>query len=319
MNSAVVEVSKSSGDAVRFTVFQQIEWWLLCGLRRMPTPVVSAVGAWLGERNARRGIAAGRLWVDRLHRNFAHDAGEQDPARREAMIIDYMRNLGRVYAEISILQRMVAEGRIEVLGLDNLHAANRPLILASCHLANWEFIGHLATMLDGNVADLFAPLSNPVHQKMVVQMRKRWPVRGKGLLVAANGNALRQLSQILAAGNSLVMFIDEERDGYVHAPSLGREIPLTGNRWFTARLATRYEADVVPVHVEPAGPARYRIVIGKPLQPQGHDRHERAVSMANQLNDYFDPVVRTHLLHWYWYSLFERNAPVSAANMLTNC
>ncbi len=302
---------------VKLSPIQQVEWWLLCGLRRLPTPWVSAVGAWLGERNARRGIAAGRLWVDRLHRNFAHDAGEQDPKRREAMIVQYMRNLGRVYAEISILQRMVAEGRVEVTGLENLQSAQKPVILASCHLANWELIGHVAAMVEGGGADLYAPLSNPVHQKMVLQMRKRWPVKGKTALIAAGGNAMRQLSRMLAEGNGLILFIDEERDGYVHAPSLGRDIPLSGNRWFTARLAARHDATVVPVHVEPSGRAQYRIVIGKPLLAEGKDHHERAFSLASQLDAYFDPLVQKYVSHWYWYSLFERNAPQPAGNVLT--
>lgn len=292
----------------KLTFAQRVEWCFLVLMQYLPVSWVSAIGAYLGERNARKGMAAKRLWVERLHRNFARFLHETDAKKRERLIIDYMRNLGRVYAEIAVLQRMVAQGRVSIVGLQHIPDPHQQFIIAGCHVGNWELLGHLVSQLPRGSGDLFAPLVNPLHQKLVVQMRHRWKLNGKTSLVAASDNAMRQITRILNAGDNLVMMIDEEKNGYVHAPALGRNLPLTGNRWFTARLAVRHNVAILPVYVQPVGVARYQIVVGKPLHASGSNDHDKAVSYAQQLDACFDPIVQKNLMHWYWLSLFDWDA-----------
>lgn len=293
----------------RPTPVEYLELGLSVLMRHLPVTWVSAIGAWFGARYGRRGIAAGRKWVKRLHGNIERFGGVADPAERERRIVDYTRRVGSIYAEFTVLQRLVEEGRVEVVGVEHLQGLSRPAILASAHLANWELVGHVLTLLEGAGSVLYDPPANPIRHRLAVEARLAWRRGRDGELVPASPGAMRHLTRAIAQGRNLLMYVDEERDGYIRAPSLGREIPYAGNRWLTARLAARYQADVVPVHVEHLGQARYRVVIEPKLIPGEGDAETRARSLADQMERHLDTWIRAHPEHWYWLPWFEPGRP----------
>jgi hypothetical protein len=159
----------------RPTLAEYREPWAAMLLRRLPAAWGSALGAWLRAHRGRKGIAASRLWVERLSRNLE--------------------------------------------------------------------------------------------------------------LIAASPQALRQLCKALAAGRNLLLYVNEVKDGFVWAPSLGRRIPERGNRWLAARLAVRYRVDLLPVSVERIGPARFRILISPKLGAAGATaRTRRGPSRTSWIN-----------------------------------
>lgn len=272
-------------------------------MRVLPIDWVSDFGAWMGEREGRRAIAAKRLWVQRLRDNFARFSGVVDPAEADRMVLAYTARVGRTYAEIPVMQRMVAERRVEIAGRENIHGLTRPTIFASCHLALWEVLAQAATLLPGGTTALYVPPANPVHTRFVLQARRSWSIDAE--LVAASPSAMRRIVRALAGGRNLLIFVDEEKDGYVWGPSLGRALPRAGNRWLAARLAVRHGADIVPVHVEAQGKARYRVIIEPKLDAGGGSREAQAASLAEQLDACFDAWIRAGLGDWYWLSVFE--------------
>lgn len=271
-------------------------------IRFLPLQWVSAFGARMGEREGRRGIAKGRLWVQRLRDNFARYGCIQDRAEQDRLVLDYTTRIGRIYAEVTVLQRLVEKGRVEVVGLENLQGVSQPVILACCHLAHWELAGYVTTLLSGPSTALYAPLENPVHFRLVMRARHAW--RKDSELVPASPRTMRQLTRALQQGRNLLMYIDEERDGYIWSPSLGRSLPQAGNRWLTARLAVRHNTDIVPVHVEAVGPARYRVVIEPKLAAGDGDAEARVCTFAKLLDRKFDAWIREHPEQWYWLAYF---------------
>ena len=48
---------------------------------------------------------------------------------------------------------------------------------------------------------------------------------------------MRKLDKYLSEKTNLYILADEEKAGFVSAPSLGRDLPYVGNRWMLSRLA----------------------------------------------------------------------------------
>ena len=109
---------------------------------------------------------------------------------------------------------------------------------------------------------------------------------------------------------SLAIFVDEERQSFIWAPSLGRNLPYAGNRWLAARLAVRHRRKIGPIFVEPLGLARYRIVIQPPLdQPDGMQGEALSRHLADQIDARLEAWVRPRIENWYWLPYFEPDAP----------
>ena len=274
-------------------------------LRHLPLRWVSAIGAWLGERNARDAIAARRLWVDRLHRNFQQLGGLDDPRQRERAIVAHRRALGTAHVEFTVLQRLVAAGRVEVQGVEQLEALAQPVIIAGAHLANWELLGHVLERLGRPAAGIIAPPDDVVERTVAARARRGWNV-DLALFPADSPLAARRVVEALHAGRNLLLFVDEEAQGYIRAPRLGREVPLLGNLSIAARLAARHGCPIVPAHVVALGRARYRIVVEPPLDAGEGGFAQRAEHLAEQLDATLSRWVRADLEHWYWLAQYEQ-------------
>ena len=282
--------------------------------RFLPLDWVSRIGAWLGTRQGRRAIAARRLWVGRMHVSLEQIWGVTNPREREQLIIEHTSHVGQVYAEVPILHRLVKAGRLEIVGSEHLENLTKPVIIASAHVGNWELMGRVPEIIGGLWCDLSLPLGAGVRAQLANRSRAGWRFEGGAGAdyVEAGPSALRHVSKAVAQGRSLVMFIDEEKYGYVWAPSLGRQTPYAGNRWIAARLAVRHGLDILPVHIEPNGPGRYRAVIEpKLVHPSEGDTDSKARFLADRLDERLDAWVRQWPGHWYWLPLLDldKSAP----------
>lgn len=283
------------------------EYALAALLRRLPIDWTTAIGARFGERAARRAIAAGRPWARRMQDNLQRLDGVEPAETRARAVVDFSRGVGGVYAQFNVMQRIVAEGRLEIVGADHLVGASTPCIVAGCHLANWELMGHAMRLRANPGTALYLPPDNPVRHRLAVRARLRW--REDFELVAASRRAMFQLSRALESGRNLLLYVDEERDGLVMAPGLGRTLPYAGNRWLTARLAAAHGVDIVPGYVERLGPARFRLVLEPPLRSNAAGRRERARALADALEQRLDAWIRPRLLDWYWFSALDLDRP----------
>ncbi len=285
------------------TLAESSELWLSLLLRHLPVAWTSAIGGYFGALQGRKAIAAGRKWVKRLDGNIERFSGVADAAVRERRIIAYTRRIGRIYAEFTVLQRIVKEGRLEVVGAEHLCGFSRPVIFASAHLANWELVLHVLTLMDQPASVLYAPPENPIRHRLAVQARAGW--RRELELVPASPSAMRRITNAIGQGRNLLMYVDEEKDGYIWAPGLGRQLPYAGNRWLTARLAVRYNADIIPIHIEAAGHARYRMIVQPKLAAGEGDAETRARTLADQMEQHLDAWIRAQPEQWYWLSLLD--------------
>lgn len=248
----------------------------------------------------RQAICEDSPWIKQMHINFERLRGIKDADLREQMIIEWTRQIGRVQSEFTVLQRMTREDKIEVIGHENLQNISQPVIFVSCHLANWELVGHVLAPLSKPICALYAPPKNPVYHRVSMRARQDWVSNTE--LVAASPQAIFQLIRAINKGKHLLLFIDEEKDNYIWGPSLERKLPYAGNRWLAARLAVRHQVDIVPLYVERVGDSRYRVVIEPKLEQIDGDNESRAKDLADQLDHRLNCWVRERLEQWYWLS-----------------
>jgi lauroyl/myristoyl acyltransferase len=298
------------------TPAQYRELWLTRLLRYLPVTWVSAIGGHLGARYGHELIGEGHPWVGNLCRNFELFLGIKDPDEQRRRVIAYTRRFGRIYAEYTALQRLVARGRVEIVGREHLAGVSRPSIVVGCHLSNWELAGYVLLMLEGDACALYLRQDNPVRELVAARARQSWHDSSRSLeLVPASPRApwqpgaMRQLVRALNSGRNMLIYIDEPRADYVWAPSLGRKLPEAGNRWLTARLAVRHQLDILPVHVETVGVARYRIVIAPRLSPGKGDEAASVRALADEMDRWLETWIRPDLENWYSLKDFVRDKP----------
>jgi lauroyl/myristoyl acyltransferase len=276
---------------------------------KLPVPLNSAIGDYVGRQIAQKAIRENVPWIKDIHNNFKVLRGIDSVSHREKEIIAWAGRVGRVHMDYLILQRMAKEGRLEVLGQENLENTTRPVIFTSCHLSSWEMIGYVFAPLPIPFCTLYAPPENPVYLHLAIQARKAWR-NTNSEFIPASPYAMFALTRGLAQGKNLVLFIDEERDGYIWGPSLGRKLPYAGNRWLAARLAVRYQVDIIPLYVEQIANARYRVVIEPKLEQGSGDAENQARFFADQIDQRCDRWVREHLEDWYWLSWLDLDKPL---------
>jgi len=291
-----------------WTPAQLAEYCLARLMAYLPIDWTSDIGAFLGVQTGKNAMRDQRLWIKRLQGNLGEHFGISAPLELNQATCQYMSRVGRVYAEFMVQQKIVRQGRLEIIGQENLPSTDHQVIIASCHLANWELVGHVAAQLKRPVCAIYLPPKSPVEHHLAIKARKRWPVPFE--LVPTSPATMRHVNKAIHRGSNILIFVDEEKDGYVAAPSLGRQIPYSGNRWYASRLAVMHNMDILPVHIEPAGKARYQAIVSPVISaPETESNDQKARQLADALNDIMNECIGRLMEHWYWLPDFDRNKP----------
>lgn len=275
----------------------------------LPLNWVDRIGTFLGERHARRGIRANRKWAQRMHNHFERLWDIQDAAERERFIIEHQGRMGRVLAQIPVLHRLVRANRLTISGREHLAQLKGPVLIVTAHLSQWELIGRVAELIGGQMCDIYLPQSG-AREQITQKVRMGWRFAGgaSAKLIPAGAHTMREVARAIEAGSHLILFIDEEADGEVRAPRLGREPLYAGNRWFAARLAIKHQMTVLPVHFETTEQGDYRAVIEPPLPlPSEGSPAERTRLFADTLDQKLEQWVMHAPHDWYWLPLLELN------------
>ncbi|WP_428036178.1 lysophospholipid acyltransferase family protein [Amphritea sp.] len=281
-------------------------------LRLLPIDVASAIGGWLGRRSARKAIRLKRKWVARLHHNFERLEGLTDPQAREARIIEHIDHIGRVYAEYPVLHKIAAE-RLTVTGSEFLANVDGPIICVSAHTGHWELMAEVMRRHGIMGAVLYDPIPDKARLQQALKIRKYFCPEDTGNRhIPASPTAARELLGWLKSGRGLLLYIDEEKDGLVWSPALGRELPFQGNRVMAAKLAVKHNAPLIPIHIQRKTGANYEAIIESPIVPKANsDRASATADVAEQLNSTLERWLEEDYSHWYWLAQLNLDKPFS--------
>jgi len=292
---------------------EELEYRVATAMRYLPISWASGLGAMLGGRHFRRAIKAQHEWVPRLRASIAALTGITDEKQQNRLIVDFGRQMGRVYTEFPVLGKIVDKGHLTISGQEHLQAARRPVVFLGSHMANWELVGRVATLTGEPITALYEHRESDVRMRIAKRARQNWAVTSldqaaiaKSSLIEASPTAMIEIGRAIKAGANLLIYVDEEKDGYVWAPSLGREIPYAGNRMLTAKLAVRFDMDVIPVRMQRVGDTRFHATIEPALEvPEGLARQERVRALADRIDETLNHWVQACPQHWYWLSALD--------------
>jgi len=293
------------------------------GLRGLPIDVCSEVGARLGIAIGRRGhpVAAARAkaLLPRLRPDFA------GPDALEAALATLWRNVGRTFAEVSVLHRMLAAGR-SVLSdpalLHTLYADDRPLILCFVHLGNWELLGHQMAghpliARDRPFSAVVMPPANRAHAWIAARQRRPLPVE----LIEMHPRIWHTIAARLRQPGGIVwLAADDVVSGRVFAPQFGRRPRLDGNLGKIVRLAAATGARILPIYSERLDGARFVAHLLPPIEvPRGRQDDATLLACVARIDALFAPAVRRLLTQWYMAVEFADDADDPVMITETGC
>jgi KDO2-lipid IV(A) lauroyltransferase len=275
-------------------------FYLIHGMMRaLPTDACSWTGAALTRLTRKfykeSDVRARRIW-QRCH------PAQADTASTNAAIDRLWRNVGRTMHEYSVIDRLWAEGRIAIEGLEHMHAARargQPIIVTPVHLGNWEVV-LVAGIANGyHGTGIYLPPENRFLHRLVNSVRARYGAR----FIAAGPNSLREAyRELRAGGGPFIIYIDELLRDRVNAPAFGRALNPASNIFYAVQLAERSGAALIPAYCERLGDAaRFRVTFLPALTMSSTpDKSVRIRENAGKLNTTIEPIVRAHIDQWFF-------------------
>lgn len=231
------------------------------------------------------------------------------PEKSDAEVKEIARgaweNLGRTVAEYAHLKTLFdydyhnpdKPSRVEVSGIEHFIALKddeKPGLIFSAHLGNWELPAICAAAYDLDTTAVFRAPNDPAIASVVHEIRSG----AMGGLAAAKQGAAFAMQGVLEKGGHLGMLIDQHFTRGVVVPFLGRPAltnPILG------KFARRFECPVHGVRVIRLPDHRFRLELTPPLDLPRDAAGEIDVAGAMaMMTAVIDGWVREHPEQWLW-------------------
>ncbi|HEY7459135.1 MAG TPA: lipid A biosynthesis lauroyl acyltransferase [Xanthobacteraceae bacterium] len=193
---------------------------------------------------------------------------EKSAAEREEILKGCWENLGRVAGEFVHLDKLWEyddarpnAGRIETFNVSRfigLYTDNKPALIFSAHLANWELAAIAGRKYGLDSAVLFRPPSNPFIAELIHETRADMMSQ----LVPTGSAAGMFMGAVLERGGHLAMLVDQHRKPGTRVNFFGR--PCWANVT-VARLARQYDCPVHGARVIRLPKNRFRVELTRAL------------------------------------------------------
>jgi KDO2-lipid IV(A) lauroyltransferase len=234
-----------------------------------------------------------------FRRNFAVVFPDHGPEQIENLVRESWRNFGASMAEYAHLDD-IAHGKrgagIETVVSEKIRAFSdpeRPAVFVGAHMANWELPARAIVDQNHPVTAIFTPLQNPGLDALLHRCR-----RALGCRLVPASESVRPLIAELSAGRSIGLIVDQKVETGEPLPLFGRDKMTT---LVPARLALRFDCELVPVQVQRIDGSRFRVTIFDPVEPD--DPHannaEKARQMMAKVNRHFESWIRENPGQWY--------------------
>lgn len=285
-------------------------------MQALPIEACSALGAelgpWLGQRANPDADARANALLHRLQ-----------PGHDESAIAKELRplwrNIGRTFAEFSVLPRIIREGRVAISSEDVLWRITpdpRPLIVCFVHLGNWEALGaalaqHPAFITHRNMSSVVAPPADPVRAAIAARLRGVLPVEHLRVGPLVWRGVLARLRRPYGT----VWIAADDAEGGVDTPLFGRPPRADGTLGKIIRIAASTGARILPVYCERLAGANFvGHILGPYEAPAGPTKPAELLREVTRLDVVFDAPVRRLISQWYMAIEFPSDVAFATAN-----
>ncbi len=258
----------------------------------LPTDVASRAAGGLMRR---LGPRIGRSAL--MRRNLEIALADRTPEEIDALLPGVWSSWGSLFAEVPHRPRIAASAdrRIETAiegDAEALRKPGRPRIFVTAHVANWQLGCLAATRLGIPLTVIYTPASNPLVDLVVNRARG-----ALGCELVDRDHSLRRLLKELHAGRSVGIVADHQVDQAEAIPYFGVPTPTT---LIPARLALRFDCDLIPVRAERLGGSHFRMTFEEALRPEDPEApsREQAVQLARAMNARFESWIRERPEQW---------------------
>ena len=282
---------RAAGHAAEATT----AWVLYLCFAILPVDAASALGGWIGR------TFGSRLRVSKnAHRNLKSTYPDWSDHQVATTVISMWDNLGRTagaHPHLSQFNPHNKNSRVEVVGFEfceKLLRANKPCLLFSGHIANWEISPLAITGLGLTVNLVYRRANNPFFDKLVQKGRNVLD----GDLHPKGADGAKGLLRALKRGANVAMLVDQKMNDGISVPFLGRSA-MTAPA--LAELALRYKCPIVPARVERLQGAHFRLTILPPLQIQNSGNKEAdTLKIMTEVNRLLGDWIRERPEQWLW-------------------
>lgn len=236
---------------------------LFC-LRLLPRRIGCAAGRLLGGTFYVLSPRHRRMAMDNLKRALGREFSEQDLRRIAIATFSHMGQLITDSAYFSRVLRMPTERIAVYEGIEHLQDAaadGHGILVFSGHFGHWELIALLQHRLGYPMAMVASKLSNPLFNRLLIDLREQC-----GNRVIPKQNAARPILRTLRDGQAVAILIDQNvrGDGGIFVDFFG--IPASTTPAL-ATLSFKSGAPIVPVFSYPLPDGRLLIRYCKPIRP----------------------------------------------------
>jgi lauroyl/myristoyl acyltransferase len=292
------------------TAKQYLELFAARAIFFLPISWASEIGAFFGRKEARRAIKLKLKWIDRLHNNFEQLQGLTRHKDRELLIIAHIEHIGRLHAETPILHRIDAAGRLEICGQEHLKLLKGQCIIIGVHTGHWELISAVFKRLNIITSALYEEIDNKIHLKVALETRKRICPEEQYHYIPGSPSGARKLVRLIKNGENVSIFIDEQKQSLGTTPSFGRRPPVSNNISVVARLAIKYNLQILPLHIKRKNKANFTAIIDKPINNNNFENSKNTLNeLKTTLNNTAESWILEDISQWYWLSQFDLGQP----------
>ncbi len=251
-------------------------------LRHLPLPRASAMARWLFSA-----LGPYTQTARRVRRNLFIAFPDRNALERRRLVREIFGNLGVTLAELAQLDRIWSQraSRMEFVAspeIELLRNKGRPAVLVTAHVSAYTLTNFVAGAYDFPLTIVYLPESNPHVRDMIVRLYQALPVK-----LQARDNSMRALLTELAGGRAVGLASDVRLDAGESLQFFGHDMPTNT---VPARLALRYDCDLVPTQAQRLPDGRFRITMHAPVKPtdSAASEIERARDMTEQLLRIFE-------------------------------
>ncbi len=285
----------------RVTILQTLAWGLQAFaydvfsffLRLLPIDAASGLG---GAVLRLIGPLTGAHAVAR--RNLLLAFPEMSREARDRLLSAQWENVGRLAAEFPMMERLLTDNRIELIGgerLAEIARAGEPVVFVSGHLSNWEVMP-MVIANSGVVCQMtYRAANNPFIDRRIIESRRRY---GVNLFAPKGGAGSREIIAAMGQGESVALMNDQKFNQGIEAPFFGHPAHTAPG---PTRLALRFGAVLQTMSVQRTRGARFRVVVHEPIRlAQTNDRQADIEAGVAQVNAFMEARIRERPHEWFW-------------------